>query len=104
MPSDHEPKIMKRSKWAVAFFILLFAAGGVVLSLQRQSIAKLRVEMKQLSVENKQVERLRIENQKLSAGQVSAIELDRMRDDHAALPRLRSEIQTLKRELASRAR
>jgi uncharacterized protein involved in exopolysaccharide biosynthesis len=42
---------------------------------------------------------LRAENARLRSGQISEEELERLRADHAALPRLRAEIEALRKRI-----
>jgi hypothetical protein len=73
----------------------LLATVGVVLALQRQDTIALRRELALARASTADLERLRAENRRLREGQVSAAELATLRADHAALPRLWSELETL---------
>jgi len=78
---------------------MLAIAGGAGLVSQWQETMALRVELELARVEAGEWERLRAENQRLRSQQISAAELEVLRADHAALPRLRAEIEALKRKL-----
>jgi len=73
----------------------LVATIGVALALQRQETSALRRELALAHASTVDLERLRAENQRLREGQISAAELATLRADHAALPRLWSELETL---------
>lgn len=63
--------------------------------LLRQETAALRAEITFLRQENGQLAELRSENSRLLANQISDTELVRLRNDRAALTRLRAEINKL---------
>ena len=92
MPARGLPALVALGAMAIAM-----AAG---LLLQRQSGAALRAELEMLKEESRERTRLRDENARLVSQQIPAAELERLRADHAALVRLRGEIE----ELKSRAR
>ncbi|MBL9186801.1 MAG: hypothetical protein JNK23_04935 [Opitutaceae bacterium] len=73
----------------------LVAAGGVGLFSQWRQTLALRAELKLARATMTELEQLREENQRLRARQIPAAELDRLRADHAALPRLRRELEAL---------
>ena len=73
----------------------LVATIGVALALQRQETSALRRELALAHARTADLSRLRAENQRLREGQISAAELATLRADHAALPRLWSELETL---------
>ena len=73
----------------------LVPAVGVVLALQRQDTIALRRELAVACASTADLERLRAENRRLRETQISAAELATLRADHAALPRLWSELETL---------
>ena len=74
------------------------------LAVQRREMGDLRRELARHSEGRMQVEVARAENERLKGQQVSAEELARLRADHAALPRLRREIEELKARIEGRGR
>lgn len=72
------------------------ATGAGFAAQWRQSVA-LRAELDGLRFETDGWTRLRTENQRLRAAQISTVELEALRADHAALPRLRAELEALKK-------
>jgi hypothetical protein len=85
----------RRSFKLVIMLAALVAAVGVVLALQRQETIALRRELALAHASTVDLERLRAENRRLREGQVPAAELATLRADHAALPRLSSELDAL---------
>lgn len=80
----------------VSVALLLLAVGsGVGLWLQWQSAAALRAELSLLRAENRELASLRRENERLLNSKVSSGEWQRLQADHAAVVRLRDEIQNL---------
>ena len=80
------------------FFLVLAAlvvGGGIGLTLQWRQAMTLRTELERAKFNAEERAHLRAENQRLREKQISAIELERLRADHAALPRLRAEIEAL---------
>ena len=92
---------MKRRIWPVIAIAALTGFGGFALLQQRQAGILLAAKVELLRAENVEIGRLRAENRRLALQQVSAVELENLRADHAALPRLRGEIDELKRGLPS---
>lgn len=87
-----------KSRSSFGFFAVVAAlvvASGLGLSSQWQKTTQLRGELEQVRFERDEVARLRAENQRLHARQIPAIELEALRADHAALPRLRAELEAL---------
>src|SRR5512140_519040 len=88
----------------LGFFVALAAlimASGTGLALQwRQSMA-LRGELERVKFAAEELARLRDENQRLREKQTPAAELERLRADHAALPRLRAELDALAQPAAT---
>lgn len=74
-------------------------AGAIVAGaawwLQRETTAALRSEIALLHEEQRTLAGLRAEHERLLASQVPEAELARLRSDHAALLRLRGEIEQL---------
>jgi Tfp pilus assembly protein PilO len=79
--------------------VLTLLAAVVLLVLGRQwlTTAELRANLELARGQNDDVSRLQIENRRLQEKQISATELERLRADHAALPRLRAEVEALKK-------
>ena len=75
----------------------LILAGGVGLAAQRQKTMMLRSELDLARRETGERERLRAENRRLRDGQIPVAELEMLRADHAALPRLRAELEALRK-------
>jgi len=80
--------------------LVLLAAGlailGVVLLVQRQTATRLHAEADDLRQRNQILANLRAEHGFLTEQQIPVEELERLRDDHEAIRRLRSEIDGLK--------
>lgn len=70
----------------------------------RNQIESLGLNLQAVRLAAATAEELRGENERLRARQVSAIELDRMRADHAALSRLRAELEELRKRAGATAR
>ena len=87
---------MNALRWLSVLLLALALVTGASLWLQRQAAAQLRDEIAQLREDSRELAKLRAENQRLVAAQVSAVELARLRADHAAVLRLRTELETLK--------
>lgn len=81
---------------------LILLAGAV--AVQRREMGDLRRELAQRTAVRMKVDVERTENERLKGQQVSAEELARLRADHAALPRLRREIEELKARIEGRGR
>jgi len=86
--------------WSLVCLTVVLAAGGVVLVLQWRDMATLRIERDFAQDELRQLERLRVENSRLRERSLASAELERLRADHAALPRLRQELDQLARQTA----
>ena len=80
---------------AFASAIVLITGTGTV--FQRSESRALRLELQEAKRAAAEIARLRIENERLQSQQIPAAELDRLRADHAALSRLRSELNELKK-------
>ena len=74
----------------------LVIAGGAGLVLQWQQTMQLRGELERARFETEKLAQLRAENQRLRDRQIPAEKLEALRADHAALPRLRAELEALK--------
>jgi hypothetical protein len=85
----------------MAVVVGLVGLGGLAgaIWVQRRAIGELRWD---LEARRAALEVARVENERLM--QVAGEELTRLRADHAALPRLRGEIEDLKARIEGRAR
>lgn len=75
--------------------IALVVTGGAGLASRWQETMLLRGEIGLLRLDVSELERLRAENLRLREKQIPATVLEVLRADHAALPRLRAEIEAL---------
>lgn len=78
--------------------VLTLVAAVVLLVLGRQwlTTAELRSSLELARGHTDELSLLQTENRRLKEKQVSAAELERLRADHAALPRLRAEVEAVK--------
>ena len=83
-------------RWSIGL-LLVGLAGGTGLIYERQMAATLRREGALLQAEKETLARVEAENARLQTEQIPPLELARLRDDRAALYRLRGEIDALKR-------
>ena len=95
---------MSAHRWSTVALLALAVVAGAGFALQRQSAAALQQEITLLREENHRLARLRAENQRLQADQVPVMEVERLRADHAALLRLRAEIEEMKARAKMRSR
>jgi hypothetical protein len=82
------------------FFVVLtvlIIAGGVGLASRWQQTMLLRGELDGLRDQERELKALRAANEGLRGQQVSAAELAALRADHAAVGRLRAELEALKK-------
>jgi len=83
-------------RWlSLAFFAAALVAGAS-LWIQHQATLAFRSEVDLLRDESRRLAQVRAEHQRLLSAQPPAAELDRLRADHAALVRLRTEIDQMK--------
>ena len=82
-------------------FAALIIAGGTALAMQWREAMELRVALERAKIDAGELARLRDENRRLHAQQISPAELERLRSDHAALPRLRAELEALQHPAAA---
>ena len=80
---------------------ILVAGGGI--AHQRSESRVLRLELQEARHAATEIAQLQKENERLKSQQIPAAELDRLRSDHAALPRLRAELSDLKKRALSTA-
>ena len=93
-----------KSLWSPGFLLvigLLVAVAGLGLAQQWRQTLMLRGEVELARTDVVELARLQAENGRLRARQVSAAELEQLRADHAALPRLRAELEAAKRRIAT---
>jgi hypothetical protein len=89
-----------KQKLSLGFLVVLAAllvAGGVGLASQWQQTMLLRGELDGLHDQERELKALQAANERLRGQQVSAAELAALRADHAALLRLRAELEALKK-------
>lgn len=80
----------------------IIAVGGGI-AYQRSETRVLRLELQEATRAQTEFVQLRKENERLKSRQISAAELDQLRSDHAALPRLRTELGDLRKRASSTA-
>src|SRR5437868_1285268 len=93
---------MKLERFLVALLVAGAVVAGAALLLQRQAASLLQAEIGLARDESREISRLQAENQKLSRALPTAEALTAMRSDHAAVLRLRSEIEKLKDNVQAR--
>lgn len=81
----------------VMVVVLLVLIGGAAWGLQWQETQVLRRSIEIAGEEANELSQLQAENLRLRARQIPATELERLRADHAALPRLRAELEAATR-------
>jgi hypothetical protein len=88
--------MLRRSRFVFAIVLTgISIAGGAALARQRHQSMELRGALERAKSEAAELGRLREENRRLRAQQIPPAELARLRSDHAALPRLRAELEAL---------
>lgn len=88
----------RRFRFGFVFLLGLVVAGGSAVLVKRwQEYALLRAERDLGRSELREEERVLAENARLRAIQIPTADLERLRADHAALPRLRAELDALAR-------
>jgi len=75
---------------------LLGIVTAAALALQWQSNDELRTEIAMLRVENQKIQPLRLQHDRLAAVQPPPAALEAMRSDHAAVERLRGEVELMR--------
>jgi Tfp pilus assembly protein PilN len=91
-----------RINWQLLMLAFLAVGIGAGLALQRQANGELRDEIGLLREQNREVGRLQAEKARLTAARVSGEELENLRADHAAVLRLRAEIESLRADVKAR--
>jgi hypothetical protein len=87
---------MSAPRWVSAVFVIVALVAGAMLWLQHQATLAFRSEVDLLRDENRRLARMRVEHERLLTVQPSGSELERLRADHAALVRFRTEIEQMK--------
>ena len=95
---------MNMRRWITGLLLSLTLVAGAAWWLQRQATEGLRGEIAWLREERGELARLETEHRRLEASAVKAEELARWRDEHAAVVRLRGEIETMRRGIEARER
>lgn len=88
----------RHARFPVGFVTALFGLALIVggaLAWQRQQTHTLRAGLAVAQMEAGELAALRAENQRWRARQITPAELGQLRADHAALPRLRAELEAL---------
>lgn len=83
-------------KYTVGVLAVITGAG---LAIQWQINDSLRSEIALLRGENQQVSQLRLEHERLVAAQVPPAMLESLRSDHAAVERLRGEVELMRKRV-----
>ena len=94
-------------KFTLALIGIVAVLGGVGVKawlVQREETTRLQVELAALRFELRERGSLRDENTRLRGLQISPAELEALRADHAALPRLRAELEALSKSTPNVAR
>ncbi len=90
---------MRGAKRVFVLVSAVLGMGSVWLGVQQFRVwQELRAELADLRQRQNEEERLRSENRRLRDSQVQASELEGLREDHAAVVRLRREIETQRRQ------
>jgi hypothetical protein len=87
---------MRRNLAFLGVLTVLVAAGATAWWSQRQTAVTLRAELDRRREQDSERRRLAAENERLRAAQVTPAELESLRSDHAAVARLRAEIDAAK--------
>ena len=87
---------IEMKSWWKFFPAFLLAIIAVTLARQWQTRVELLGELAEWRGRQAELAGLRLENQRLTASQVSPAELENLRADHAAIGRLREELDALK--------
>ena len=90
----------RRRGWRALACVALALAAAALIARQRLALAALRVELGAARSEQEPIRRMQDEIAALAPMQVSDDELTRLRNDHAALSRLRAEVEALKKRTA----
>lgn len=97
-------KTSPAARMVTAAFLLVAVVATVGYFLRRQETAVLATEIAVLRDQSRELAQLRAEHARLTATQIPTAELERLRNDRAAIVRLRSEIELLKDRAEKMAR
>lgn len=90
------------ARWISLLLVVVALAAGGSLWLQRTAAEALRSEVALLKEQKGELGKLQSENVRLKAGQIPAEERVRLQADHAAVLRLRTEIEQAKKRVETR--
>lgn len=90
---------MKLWRFLSVGLLALALGAGASFWLQRETAEELRAEVTELRKAKGVLQQTRIEHERLVAVQVTEVELARLREDHAAVARLRKEVEQLREDL-----
>jgi hypothetical protein len=93
---------MNGSRIASVLFLLLALVAGAAWWLQREAAAALRAEIELLQADHQEIARLTSENARLAKALPASDELARLRADHAAVMRMRAELEKLRANVEQR--
>ena len=74
---------------------VLIVVGGTAMASQWRQAMVLRTELELARLNASDLARLQAENKRLRGQQIPAAQLEALRADHAALPRLRAQVEAL---------
>jgi hypothetical protein len=94
---------MSAARWLSVVMLVLALVSGAAWLLQREATAQLGDEIGLLRDENQKLAVVRAENVRIIAALPASAALEAMRADHAAVSRLRAEIEKLKVETEAQA-
>ena len=93
------PEMKPRSPFGLAIVVATLGLGvGGLLEAQWRDTVSLRTKLELAHMQKTEWRRLQAENERLRAQQISATELEHLLADHAALPRLRAELEALQKK------
>jgi len=90
-----------RHLWQPLVLIGLVLIIGAMLALQHRANGELRCAVELFREQNREIGGLRAERLRLVKAQIPAAELEQLRADHAAVARLRGEIEALKAKVTA---
>jgi len=99
-----ENTTMTTSRWIAGVLVVLASVSGAALGLQRREAEVLRGQIALLREERGEWQQMGEENRRRAAEQVVPEELARLPADHAAVVRLRGEIERLRESVQARER
>jgi uncharacterized protein HemX len=90
------PQAPAGGRWLAALLVIAALGIGAAVLVQRRETEALRAEVALLQAGAREQARLEAEHRRLLAAQPPAAEVERLRNDRAALLRLQAEIEALK--------